>query len=290
VTDSAGPTSVRLKYRGADVFLSEGVYLIGRSATCSVVLDDSRASRRHARIAVSSGQVTIEDLGSVNGVFVNGLRIPPGPRKLADGDRIAIGGAELELRLGGAPSLHRERNTIETPMVSASPMSSRPPAARPIQPFDSEPPVSNAGTGTQKADVFELVGPIAHKVLAQGRPGEAENILNAHLAKVLDDYRKNRPVAPPVTNAALTLALDLAAALGSTKWLNYAFDVLTHARVLLDAPLGQKLLQTMARVDTLDPARVSEYVRVLRELPQSYEKVRALHQAEELLQAASRKR
>jgi hypothetical protein len=185
--------------------------------------------------------------------------------------------------------MHRERNTIETPMVTASPMSSRPPA-RPIQPFDSEPPVSNAGAGTQKADAFELVGPIAHKVLAQGRPAEAENILNAHLSKVLDDYRRNRPVAGATRDAAVALSLDLAGALGSTRWLSYALDVLTHARAPLPAKLTQKMLDVVSRVDSVDSARIAEYARTLRELPQSYEKVAALRQIEELVQAAGRKR
>jgi len=286
VTDIDGPTSVRLKYRGADVFLSEGGYVIGRSASCQLVLDDARASRRHARIAVSQGKVTIEDLGSVNGVFVNGLRIAPGPRPLADGDRISIGGAELELRVGGPPSQHRERNTVETPMVVVP--SVKPPPKKPIQPFDSEPPVSNAGT--QKADVFELVGPIATKALAAGRTAEAENILNAHLNKVLDDLKRGRPVPPAALDAALGYSLELAGVLKSTKWLNFVFDLLVLGRVLLDAKLAQRLQGTMTRVGAIDSPRVAGYVEMLRQLPQSFEKVRALHQAEELVQAASRKR
>jgi hypothetical protein len=49
-------------------------------------------------------------------------------------------------------------------------------------------------------------------------------------------------------------------------------------------------VSTLSRVNAIDPARVSAYVAMLRELPQSYEKMRALHEAEEVSKAAVRKR
>lgn len=65
--------------------------LIGRSRECDVVLADSNVSRRHARIALASdGTWTIEDLGSTNGVQVNGHRIT-GITPLRPGDRLDVG-------------------------------------------------------------------------------------------------------------------------------------------------------------------------------------------------------
>lgn len=55
--------------------LREGVYLAGRAHDCAIVLDDPTVSRHHARLTVSRSGVTIEDLGSRNGVFVDGVRI-----------------------------------------------------------------------------------------------------------------------------------------------------------------------------------------------------------------------
>jgi pSer/pThr/pTyr-binding forkhead associated (FHA) protein len=288
-------TSVRLKYRGADVFLSEGQYVLGRSASCQIVLDDARVSRRHATITVSGGQVVIDDLGSVNGVYVNGLRIQ-GQRALLDGDRIGIGGAELELKLGAVSSERRERNTLQTSLAAvreelqrarhASDSPESEPPLSPLQPFDSEPPTSAAGT--VKADVFELVGPIAQRALSSARPAEAERILDAHLGKVVADYRKGRTVSQPARDSAVNYGLELATALGSSKWLSYVLDVLVLGRVLLDSRLTTRLISAITRVDRVDSARVSAYVTMLREMPQSFEKVRALHQADEVLKAAGR--
>lgn len=67
--------------------------VVGRSRECDVVLGDSNVSRRHARIALEAGEWTIEDLGSTNGVQVNGSRIaaPPARTALRSGDRLDIG-------------------------------------------------------------------------------------------------------------------------------------------------------------------------------------------------------
>jgi hypothetical protein len=62
---------------------------IGRSPECELVLRDSRASRRHARLAARDGVLVLTDLGSTNGTRVNGHRITE--VVLGAGDRIAIG-------------------------------------------------------------------------------------------------------------------------------------------------------------------------------------------------------
>lgn len=63
---------------------------IGRDATCQIILDDPHVSRFHAELCCRSGnQVSIRDLGSTNGVFVNGKKIVE--QALLDGDKIKIG-------------------------------------------------------------------------------------------------------------------------------------------------------------------------------------------------------
>ncbi len=70
---------------------------IGRAPECELVLQDSRASRRHARLHARDGVVVLTDLGSTNGTRVNGQRISE--VVLGHGDRILIG--ESELIVGG---------------------------------------------------------------------------------------------------------------------------------------------------------------------------------------------
>ncbi|HTA97004.1 MAG TPA: DUF3662 and FHA domain-containing protein [Solirubrobacteraceae bacterium] len=67
---------------------------IGRSRDCDIVLEDSSISRRHAELRPGGQGWTIEDLGSTNGVRVNGATVH-GPQEVHTGDRIEIGSTEM---------------------------------------------------------------------------------------------------------------------------------------------------------------------------------------------------
>jgi predicted component of type VI protein secretion system len=67
---------------------------IGRSRDCDIVLEDSSVSRHHAELCPQGSAWTIEDLGSTNGVRVNGLTIH-GAHHLHSGDRIEMGSTEM---------------------------------------------------------------------------------------------------------------------------------------------------------------------------------------------------
>src|SRR3954469_10420876 len=55
--------------------LSAGEIIVGRAADSGLVLNDNRASRRHAAITQQAGISVIRDLNSVNGLYVNGERV-----------------------------------------------------------------------------------------------------------------------------------------------------------------------------------------------------------------------
>ena len=84
----------RLRFLLQEVDLNPGETIIGRSATCQITIDDPLVSREHAKIRVDQDHLTIEDLGSRNGVFVGGKPVKK-VRDLVDGDRIRIGSQEL---------------------------------------------------------------------------------------------------------------------------------------------------------------------------------------------------
>ncbi len=68
---------------------------IGRTPDCDIFLDDVTVSRRHAIVAKGAGRITVEDLGSLNGTFLNRRRIETS--ELANGDEIQIGKYRLIL-------------------------------------------------------------------------------------------------------------------------------------------------------------------------------------------------
>jgi FHA domain-containing protein len=73
--------------------------VIGRSRDCEIVLDDAGISRRHAELRPHPGGWAIADLGSTNGVLVNGAPIAAA-QPLAAGDRLELGSTEIVFELG----------------------------------------------------------------------------------------------------------------------------------------------------------------------------------------------
>ncbi len=76
---------------------------VGRSRTNVLQLDSDRVSRNHARLIRKGETVTVEDLGSRNGVRVNGRRIS-GPTRLSSGDEVQIGPANIIVNLTSRPT------------------------------------------------------------------------------------------------------------------------------------------------------------------------------------------
>jgi pSer/pThr/pTyr-binding forkhead associated (FHA) protein len=84
------------KYQGGEFpVVAEKQIVVGRSSELDMVLVEDMVSRKHAKIAMQSDQIWIEDLGSTNGTFVNGEKIKRA--RLKEGDRVLIGTSILKL-------------------------------------------------------------------------------------------------------------------------------------------------------------------------------------------------
>ena len=78
---------------GAAYDLSDGA-LLGRGDEVDILLEDSFASSRHARLVPHGDVIVLEDLGSTNGTYLNGEPLR-GPQPLHVGDKIRIGDSEF---------------------------------------------------------------------------------------------------------------------------------------------------------------------------------------------------
>jgi len=84
--------------RSGETFYPQGERTtIGRSPDCEIFLDDVTVSRKHAVLLQRDGRFLVEDLGSLNGTFLNRRRIESG--ELADGDELQIGKYRLTFLL-----------------------------------------------------------------------------------------------------------------------------------------------------------------------------------------------
>ena len=84
------------KYQGGEFpLIDSGELVIGRASDLDLVLIEDMVSRKHAKITVQEGVISIADLNSTNGTFVNGERVKKAQLKI--GDRVLIGTSILKL-------------------------------------------------------------------------------------------------------------------------------------------------------------------------------------------------
>jgi FhaA, N-terminal domain/FHA domain len=94
-----GDARALLAVAGRRLLLAPTGGTVGRSRDCDVVLDDVGVSRRHADIRPGPDGWTIEDLGSTNGLLVNGRSVR-GRQPLHPGDRVELGSTEIIFEVG----------------------------------------------------------------------------------------------------------------------------------------------------------------------------------------------
>ncbi|MBV9949887.1 MAG: FHA domain-containing protein [Myxococcales bacterium] len=262
----------RLRYLHHDLELSEGEFAIGRSADCQLSLDDPLVSRRHGLLVVTKDEVTVEDLGSRNGVVVNGARITD-RTVLHPGDKIVMGSQELTLLLGRdqagfeTTNVQLNKNTIPTLMaIRREATGEIVPADATVRPPAERTPTEGIDPSTERrADVFNLLGRVADKAFAMGRADEAERLLASALAEVVEASRTGKRLPPALIDVAARFAAKLATATGKGSWIDCVVDMYDAQLRPCPAPVVDELYGALRKVSAIDLARLRVYVAHLRE-------------------------
>jgi DNA-binding winged helix-turn-helix (wHTH) protein len=107
IAGHSAPTApvCRLIWRRKSIEVAAGESVIGRDRGCAVQIDADSVSRQHARLHVIGDEVSIEDLGSKNGTWVEGERIR-GAALLTDGKTFRLGSeiVRFELAIDARPT------------------------------------------------------------------------------------------------------------------------------------------------------------------------------------------
>ena len=82
---------------GPDITLDRALVVVGRHPNCDAQLNSLRVSRHHCCMIRENNQVVVRDLGSTNGIRINGMRVETG--RLRAGDELSI--AHIRYRLEG---------------------------------------------------------------------------------------------------------------------------------------------------------------------------------------------
>jgi predicted component of type VI protein secretion system len=75
---------------GPSILLDKPILLVGRHPECDIQIDSTKVSRRHCCIAEVNDYLVVRDLGSTNGIRINGVRVLEG--RLKPDDELTIGG------------------------------------------------------------------------------------------------------------------------------------------------------------------------------------------------------
>ncbi|MGA3161612.1 MAG: FHA domain-containing protein [Terracidiphilus sp.] len=100
-------------------------WVIGRAQDCDLVVPDAPVSSHHCRLTHQAGGFTLEDLGSTNGTYVNGVRIPPRESvSVQHGTRVTLGG-QVPMPWPIAPAAPAAPVEASSPRPDAAPGSTR---------------------------------------------------------------------------------------------------------------------------------------------------------------------
>lgn len=276
-----------VEYKGNALELRGGQLLVGRSAMCRLVLDDPLVSRQHAEFRQVGDTVFLFDLKSVNGVFLNGRRVEQ-KAELRSGDKVVIGEQEMTLVARSfdketKPHVPSRRRFIETlhqndPSVAGIEGNVQlEGGARPnqIPTADGPPPGQGAAAAAEdgrldsreeltfQGEALELLAGVADKVLALGRGDEAERILGAYMANLLDAARAGAAISPKTADKAAAYAVKLAVVANKGGWIDYAVTLFLLLKRPLPGPVVDDLYEVLRRVSGVNISVVREYVAVL---------------------------
>jgi len=229
--------------------MPEGDFVVGRSSSCHLALDDALVSRRHAVFHVNGGTAVIEDLGSRNGVLVNGEAVD-GTQRLKHLDRVVIGAQELLLVSVDVQGLKRGNHptlagmTLDLPVVSP-------------EFADDEPTAHHGGS---------VLDRIADKALALGRFEEAERMLSRRMHDMVKEAHSGKHVPDGEKLLAVTnYAIQLAAGTGKAEWIDWIFDMHDGCNAMIDADIIDRLHTIVRQVRYPGGTKFRLYMSNLRE-------------------------
>jgi predicted component of type VI protein secretion system len=163
---------------GPNILLDKPILLLGRHPECDIQIDSRKISRRHCCIAQVSDYLVVRDLGSTNGVRINGVRVTDG--RLNAGDEVTIGNHRYQVTW--------DANLVSPPARPLAKAASGTPPSEILDPEDylesADKPVPLAEPGGRRQRSHETPPPKTEKGHGQSRPAPPEEdslILPEHL-------------------------------------------------------------------------------------------------------------
>lgn len=178
---------------GPDIVLDRAMVVVGRHPACDARLDSLRVSRHHCCMMQESGEVLVRDLGSTNGIRINGQRVEMG--RLKPGDELSIAHIRYRLDNGQGP----DQTLVDPGLASSSasgPSSSSPPRSPMVDPRNEGFPPDHPPLAPFPADENALAAAV-RKILPSA---VAEKCRIQVIVQMPGEQDGNRESAVPAVN------------------------------------------------------------------------------------------
>lgn len=245
----------RLRFLLQELELQGSEVVIGRSPECSITIEDPLVSRRHAIIRLGSESAILEDLGSRNGVKVNGKPIDR-MTELQDGDRIRVGSQDLIFSV----AVKEATTGRPTGFIRMCPSCGRAypdkasscphcgyKASGGARALDDD-TASGAGLGPRRTWTIQLLGEVLERALESQKGSEAERLMRRAADEVNARMRDGEKLPPNHAHMVTMFAIRVAALQQAPDWAMWALDVYL-AHFLIPEPAALQLLTLLVQRD-----------------------------------------
>lgn len=256
----AGGARYRLRFLLQEFDLPRGATILGRSSDCHVTIEDPLVSRHHAKIVLEGEEATVFDLGSRNGVRLNGQPIKE-PTVLKDGDRLRIGTQELVFcRIEPRPQSSAKttgflRHCASCRMPYPQEAGNCPNCGS-SEALDEETLSGQFGATAQGLWSVQLFVEVLDRALQLGRHDDANRILRRATAQVEERIMRGEPVESPQLSKLALSAARASLDSGDPTWGVWVAQV--YRRVTEVAPL--EVVDAVAQVTSRFPADMADAV------------------------------
>lgn len=248
---------------GKEWELSNGMMSIGRDPNADISLEGPLVSRMHARISVApDGEITLEDLHSTNGVFVNGSKLSRPRVALYDGDRLLIGTTEISVFGLRQSATVRVDEEAPRPPVSDTLRSRATPDIPTVQVPMHRPTVTTGRTAA-----IDLVGTFAEQMMKTGHPLEAVRTLSEPLQNLIKGASAGLAVPANILESATRHALRLRTWTQRDTWVDYVFELHLASQQVPTATVLQLVEQAIAAGVQVDRSLVRYLAVTLERRP-----------------------
>lgn len=232
--------------------------ILGRSPDCHITIEDPLISRRHAKIVLRDEKALVSDLGSRNGVKLNGRALDI-EAELKDGDRIRLGTQELLFSV----VKRKDRPTRPTGYMRVCHSCATPyPEGSRICPhcgapaLEEEDTVSGMMVEPRRNWTFQLLGEVIERALNTGRAAEADRLMRRAAKEIDDRLASGDRLENDQVSSIATYAVRLARLLGGSEWVAWALTLhKRQGRMLAD--------EVIDRLEELDLGELPEVPHVL---------------------------